>query len=405
MIPAGGDEAVRDRRHPDDRGEEVLQPVVDDEERARADRADGQHHHRDGHHRGRFVRMRLGRPAPLPPPGHEHHPRHVERGEAGADQRADAEDPAARAVLGEVPLDDGVLGEEAGERRDADDGQVGQAERHVRGRQEAGQRPVTAHVLLVVHAVHHRARPEEQARLVEPVREQERDREHVPLGPQSRAERHVADLAHGGTGQRLLDVVLGRGDDAAEQQRDRADHGDPDARVFGQREDRVGPDQQVDPGGDHGGRVDQRRHGRRALHRVQQPGLQRHLRGLTARAEQQQEPQGRGHPAPAGRNLMEHPGEGHGAELGEHQEDGHGEAEVADPVDRRTPSSPPPPPSSAAARTRSAGKRRGRRLPIRRRAPGSCRPARAAAWRRRRGSGKRRTAAARRRAPCSRPSR
>ena len=50
---------------------------------------------------------------------------------------------------------------------------------------------------------------------------------------------------------------------------------------------------QVDAGGDHGRRVDQRRHRGRALHRVGQPGLQRELAGLAARAEQQQQPDAR----------------------------------------------------------------------------------------------------------------
>ena len=324
---------MRDRRHPDHGGQEVLQPVVDDEERARADRADREHDHRPGHHRRRFVRMRFRLPAPLPVPGHEHHPGHVERGDARADQGEDAENPAARPVLGEVTLDDGVLGEEPGERRDADDGQVRQSERHVGDRHDARQRAVPAHVHLVVHAVHHRARAQEQPGLEEAVREQERDREHVPFGPEPGAERHVADLAHGGPGQRLLDVVLGARDDAAEQQRDRAhqDHRQPG--VGRDREDRVGPHEQVDPGGDHGGRVDQRRHRGGALHRVEQPGLQRHLRGLAARAEQEQQPERRGHAAPAGLHRIEHPGERHRAELGEHQEDGQGEAGVANSVD------------------------------------------------------------------------
>ncbi len=206
---------------------------------------------------------------------------------------------AGRAVPAEVRLDDGVLGEEPGERRDADDGEVREAERHVGDRHEAGEPAVPPHVHLVVHGVHHRARAEEQPGLVEPVREQERDREHVAGRAEAGAERHVADLAHGGPGQRLLDVVLGAGDDAAEQQRDRAHQGHRQPRVGREREDRVGPHQQVHPGGDHGGRVDQRRHGRGALHRVQQPGLQRHLGGLAARAEQQQQPQRGGHAAAA----------------------------------------------------------------------------------------------------------
>ena len=45
-------------------------------------------------------------------------------------------------------------------------------------------------------------------------------------------------------------------------------------------EERVGAAQQEDAGGDHGGRVDERRHRRRAFHRVGQPEVQRDLRAL-----------------------------------------------------------------------------------------------------------------------------
>ena len=209
------------------------------EERAGAGRADREHDQREGHHRRRLVRVRRGRMlvrlssqrCALPVPGHEQHPGHVERGDARADQRADAENPARVAVLAEVRPDDGVLGEEPGERRDADDGEVASAERDVGDRHVPGQPAEPPHVHLVVHAVHDRARVEEQPGLVEPVREQERDREHVAGRPEAGPQEHVADLAHGGPGERLLDVVLGAGDDAAEQQRDRAHDGHRHPRV------------------------------------------------------------------------------------------------------------------------------------------------------------------------------
>ena len=78
--------------------------------------------------------------------------------------------------------------------------------------------------------------------------------------------------------------------DRAEQQRDRADDHDAEPGVGGQVVHRAGPHDQVHARGDHGRRVDQRRHRGRALHRVAEPGLQRHLCGLAARGEQQQQP-------------------------------------------------------------------------------------------------------------------
>ena len=91
-------------------------------------RADGQHDHRDRHDLRRLVRVRVVGPAALAVEGHEEQARHVERGDAGAEQRGAAEHPRAPAVADERRLDDLVLGAEAGERRDADDRQLAEAE-------------------------------------------------------------------------------------------------------------------------------------------------------------------------------------------------------------------------------------------------------------------------------------
>src|SRR5699024_11343814 len=119
-------------------------------------------------------------------------------------------------------------------------------------RHDGAQPAVAPHVHLVVHPVHHRARAEEQAGLEGAVREQVHDRQRVAGGGEAGGEDHVADLAHGGGGQSLLDVVLRAADDRAEQEGDRADgdHGGP--RGGGGVEDQVGPGDEVDAGGDHG---------------------------------------------------------------------------------------------------------------------------------------------------------
>ena len=283
---------VRGRRHAGHRAEEVQQPVAEDEEAASADRADGQHDHRSRHHRRRLVRVHLVVPAALAGEGHEHDPGHVERGDASADQGRGTEQRPGSAALGERGVDDRVLGEEAGQRRDADDRQVAEPEGDGRDRHDPGQAAEAAHVDLVVHLVLDRPGPEEHPGLEEAVREQVRDREHVPGRAEAGGEHHVADLAHRRSGQRLLDVVLGAPDDRAEQQRDGADDGDGEPRARRQVEDRRRPDDQVHAGGHHRRRVDQGRHGGRAFHRVQQPGLQRHLGRLAARAEQQQQADG-----------------------------------------------------------------------------------------------------------------
>ena len=74
-----------------------------------------------------------------------------------------------------------------------------------------------------------------------------------------------------------------------DEQRQRADAG---GRVLDRRrllEDRVRARDQVDAGGDHRRRVDERADRRRALHRVRQPRVQRDLRRLRDRAAEQAE--------------------------------------------------------------------------------------------------------------------
>src|SRR5436853_535290 len=79
-----------------------------------------------------------------------------------------------------------------GERRHAGDGEPADDERRRRDRHELPQRTHEAHVLLVVHAVDHRAGAEEQQRLEEGVRD------HVEDGGDVRAaadgQEHVAEL-------------------------------------------------------------------------------------------------------------------------------------------------------------------------------------------------------------------
>ena len=217
---------------------------------------------------------------------HEHEPGHVERRDACAEERGEPGPPA----LGERRLDDLVLAPEPGERRDADDRQVADPERHVRDDHDRPERAEAAHVDLVVHAVHDRAGAEEEVGLEEAVGEQVEDRERVAGRTEPGGQHHVADLAHGRPGQGLLDVVLRATDDRTDQQRERTDDDHGGLRRRRRLEDRVRADDEVDAGGDHGRGVDERRHRGRTLHRVEQPRLQRELRRLAAGGEQEHEP-------------------------------------------------------------------------------------------------------------------
>ena len=275
------------------------------------------------------MRVHLVLPALLREVGHHHHPRHVERGDAGADDGADA-DPD---VVLERALDDLVLRPEAGERRDADDREVAEGEGRERVGHRLAQCAVVPHVDVVAHAVHDRARAEEQVGLEETVGDQVEDRERVAGRAESGREHHVADLAHRRAGQRLLDVVLGAADPGTGEQRHQAHDDDRRAGGLGGVVDAVRTYDEVDARRDHGCRVDEGGHRGRALHRIEQPALQRHLGRLAAGAEQQEQAERGGHAVGGARRGGVDRTDRGGAELGEHQHDRERHAEVADAVD------------------------------------------------------------------------
>ena len=109
-----------------------------------------------------------------------------------------------------------VLGEEAGEGRDAGDGERRGPHQRPRDGHVLLQAAHVAHVLRVlvvarvvirrVHGVDHGARAEEQQRLEERVRHQVKDAGDVRAG--AHAHEHVAELGHGGIREHLLDVPL-----------------------------------------------------------------------------------------------------------------------------------------------------------------------------------------------------
>ena len=192
-----------------------------------------------------------------------------------------------------------------------------------------------ADVLLAVQRVDDRARTEEQAGLEERVGHQVEDagaeRAHA------HGQEHVTQLRHGRIRQHALDVVLHQADGAGHQRRRGTDHRDNrqgDRRVLEQH--RVTADH-VNAGGHHGGGVDEGRHRGRAFHRVGQPYVERNLRRLARRADEQQQGNQRQR---AERHLDRHllRGQGDGREVKRierhHQHQGaQDEREVTDAVD------------------------------------------------------------------------
>ena len=238
-------------------------------------------------------------------------------------------------------LDDRILGEIAGGKREA--GERERADQHadVSHRQLVAQAAHFAHVLLVMHRVDHGARAKEQERLEEGMGEQ---MEHADrIGAHAHCDEHVAELRTGRVSDHALDVVLHEADSRGEECRGRADQRDESLRLRRKLEQRREPRHHEHAGRHHGGGMDQCRDRRWAFHRVRQPRVQQELSGLAHRAhEQQQANQGHrvGMPAEevdslAGEcgRLREDRVEIDRAGHHEHGENAEREAEVADTVD------------------------------------------------------------------------
>ena len=274
----------------------------------------------------------------------EDEPEHVVRG-AERRERAENPDEPSRAG-GEVRrrqhrAEDLVLREEAGERRESGDGDRGDEERPRRDGDLLPQPAHVADVLLAAHGVNHRARSEEEAGFEEGVRDEVEDAGGE--GADADTDEHETELRDGGVGQDFLDVPLPDADGRSEERGERADEGDHHHRVWRYAIQRVGPHHHVDAGGDHRRGVDERRHRRRSGHGVGQPDVERDLRALTARAEEEQEADGGDHDVidagvkagtgADGHRDLRHLREIDAAEIREHQEHGDEKAEVADAVD------------------------------------------------------------------------
>ena len=107
---------------------------------------------------------------------------------------------------------------------------------------------------------------------------------------------------------------------------------DHDLRIVRERQQGVHPAQQIDTRGDHGGRVDERRHGSRAFHRVCEPREKGYLRGLPGSGEEQEQARSRPGARTEGSEVAEDHRVLKGTGLGEDQEHGKQETDVAYPV-------------------------------------------------------------------------
>ena len=144
------------------------------------------------------------------------------------------------------------------------------------------------HVLLVVHRVDDRAGAEEQQRLEEGVGEEVEDARRIDPCPER--DEHVAELRAGRIGDDALDVVLDEADGRREERGERADDRAPsviangDASNSGDRRATM-----KTPAVTMVAAWISARDRGRALHRVRQPGVERHLRRLAHGAHEQQQ--------------------------------------------------------------------------------------------------------------------
>ena len=261
--------------------EECLDPE------ARHQRQHGQQDERDGHDFVlllRLFRLRRARVAleHVAPQAQRVQRRHCHPGERQEIRRRRQQQVGMR-----QRLDDGLLGEEAGEARHADQRQRTDGERR-RGHRHAPRQP--AHlpdVLPVVHRQDHRSRRQEQQRLEERVREQVKNARRIGRGAKRHG--HVAELRQGRVGDDLLDVVGHQPDQPHGQGRDPADHQDQVERDLAALEQRRQARHHEDARRHHGGGMDHRRDRGRAFHRVGQPDVQRHLRRLAHGADEQEQ--------------------------------------------------------------------------------------------------------------------
>ncbi len=260
--------------------------VGDHRQQAEDEAGDAQHDDR-GEEAGRRVVRPRGRTAGL---GRERAP-HEAGAVGGSEHRPDeqtGEHRQVRDVAGQEGLVGSLLGDEAEQRRHPGHGQRSQGGDHREHRQpttEAGQLAQVSGAGLVVDD----ADGQEQRGLEQSVREQQRRAGQGRLAGARADEHHEeAELADRAEGQQPLEVVLPQCTPAADDHRQQPDGQHDRSPRSDDGERRGQPGHQVDAGLDHGCGVQVGRDGRGGGHRGGQPRVERHLRALGERPDEDQ---------------------------------------------------------------------------------------------------------------------
>ena len=130
----------------------------------------------------RAFQVSFSSPAGLAVENHEEQTRHVKSGNSSADQGNGTQDPRAHTFTHKSGLNDLVLGEEAGERRQTKDGDPADTHGDPGDLHGGAQVTKATHVDLVAHGVHDATGTQEQLGLEEAVGEQVEDSEGVADG-------------------------------------------------------------------------------------------------------------------------------------------------------------------------------------------------------------------------------
>ena len=222
------------------------------------------------------------------PEGHEHEPPGIERRHRRPEHQQHEGEVGAR---GKGALDHRVLRDEA---RKAD---MRERDPHPRDRERPRQHrregerdlvpepAIVAHVLLMVHRMDDRARAEKEHRLEEGVGKEVEHRHRID--PHPRRHEHVAKLRAGRIGDDALDVVLHKPDGRGKKGRERPDIDDQRLGLGREFIERRHPADEEHARRHHRRGMDERRDGRRPLHRVWQPGVQEKLRRLAHRPDEE----------------------------------------------------------------------------------------------------------------------
>ncbi len=153
---------------------------------------------------------------------HEDQAERIERGHKHRQQHRNIGIAGTGDLAGVYGFDDRILGEKAGEGRNARQRQAADHHGDIGQWHDRLQSAHLAHVLLVMHGDDDRTRPEEQQRLEKSVGTEMENRHRV--GRRTQRHGHISQLRQGRISHHALDIVLYQADQRHEDRGGRTDH-------------------------------------------------------------------------------------------------------------------------------------------------------------------------------------